>query len=121
MKVLKISKTLTKDSIPMKVVNFHSLTYLVTYPENPNLYVNLIFFSNDFVHYHPVIYKYNLSAAELKRDIIINKDKIFPIRIGEGQNYLDALDINKEKYQELQDKATILFTKVIYKFFKEEK
>lgn len=71
--------------------NFHSLTYLVTYPENPNLYVNLIFFSNDFVHYHPVIYKYNLSAAELKRDIIINKDKIFPIRIGEGQNYLDAL------------------------------
>lgn len=37
------------------------------------------------------------------------------------KNYLDALDINKEKYQELQDKATILFTKVIYKFFKEEK
>lgn len=32
-----------------------------------------------------------MSAAELKRDIIINKDKIFPIKIGEGQNYLDAL------------------------------
>ena len=37
------------------------------------------------------------------------------------KNYLDALNINKQTYQELQDEATILFTKVIYRFFKEEK
>src|SRR5690606_35455904 len=71
--------------------NFHSLTYLVTYPEHPNLYVNLIFFSNDFTYYHPVIYKYNLSPGEITRDVIIRKDQMVPIRIGEGQNYLDAL------------------------------
>jgi len=71
--------------------NFHSLTYLVTYPENPELYVNLILFSNDYEHYHPVIYKYNLSPDQITRDIIINKDQMIPIKVENGQNYLDAL------------------------------
>ena len=37
------------------------------------------------------------------------------------KNYLDGLNINKETYQNLQDKTTIFFTKIIYRLFKEEK
>ena len=37
------------------------------------------------------------------------------------KNYLDGLNINKETYQNLQDQTTILFTKIIYRLFKEEK
>jgi len=70
--------------------NFHSLTYMVTYPAEPELYVNLIFFSNDYVHYHPAIYKYNLLPGEITRDVIIPKEKMIPIKIGE-EGYLATL------------------------------
>ena len=69
---------------------------------------------NEFKTYLHKFIEFNENSFYLINKQLIN-NMIEKAIIQYQKNYLDALDINKEKYQELQDKATILFTKVIYR------
>lgn len=81
--------------------NFHSLTYLLAYPDQPDRIVNLIFFSNDYQNYHPAIVEYDLTADEVVANQPIPRSKIKTIPIRNGEDYTTAL--NKAISTKLED------------------
>lgn len=94
--------------------NFHSLTYLVSYPNHPDFVVNLVLFSTDFRNYYPLIYKYDISVSSLNKDTKIKKEHLLPVRIKKGQHYLDALtEVPKGTNIDINDPCVQVYEKPV--------
>src|SRR5690606_38287882 len=55
--------------------DFHVLTYLVDYENDPELFINLVFYSYDYKTYYPGIFRYDIRESDYRHDIQIAKDK----------------------------------------------
>lgn len=67
--------------------DFHVLTYLVDYENDPELFVNLVFYSYDYKTYYPGIFRYDIRKSDYRYDTQIPKDKINYIPVNQGEDY----------------------------------
>ncbi|HLV47160.1 MAG TPA: hypothetical protein VKY32_08995 [Flavobacterium sp.] len=71
--------------------DLHTLTYLVEYNDDPELFVNLVLYSYDYKEYTPIVFRYDINRSDYKTGMKMPSDKIKAIPIKQGQDYGEVL------------------------------
>ena len=71
--------------------DLHTLTYLVEYNDDPELFVNLVLYSYDYKEYTPMIFRYDIKKSDYKTGMKMPSDKIKAIPVKQGQDYGEVL------------------------------
>ncbi len=71
--------------------DIHTLTYLVEYNDDPELFVNLVLYSYDYKEYTPMVFRYDIKKSDYKTGMKMPSDKIKAIPVNQGQDYGEVL------------------------------